>query len=550
MTNKKYFNFYNKIANITLYGTAFVFIAYGIMPASAAVVQRTTPSATTATTPRPASSRMPTMTTKLSTVPSDNNNNTNTTNNNNNNTNNNNSGNNTNSQKTDTDNTQPDEIIEDKTSQFDAVLESATTGATDASTQSLADLIRAQRAALDAAAAEEFSSKNTQTATSGLSACDSGLRSCMQEKCGSNFTKCAGDGDTIWGDKMDACRRNVTCSGEEYKLFSIEIKADRDLNAKMASYQEILDCGNSYNACIEEQCGATFNKCLGKKAGDAAIAKCASIARDCAQQDSGLAARAMEVFATLRQDAEKQIKRDEARLYELRDTMRNRCQSLGALFDERSLDCVFTVEFWAGQPTSSLYASKKAYAGSTFDCTQGWFGVDVTTFKENAYRLTRSQTSATSALLGSGVGMAVGSITSGAIDRAVDRHKAEQAVKKAEKEDKEAAQARKNAGQQNDGDKSDKGDNKDSTPATPEKGKTDGGNTGGDNTGGDNAGDTGGDNTGGDNGGDTGGDNNGSDNGGDTGGDNNGGDNGGDTGGDNNGGDNGGDTGGDGNPAA
>ena len=159
MTNKKYFNFYNKIANITLYGTAFVFIAYGIMPASAAVVQRTTPAATTATTPRPASSRMPTMTTKLSTVPSDNNN-TNTTNNNN-------SGNNTNSQTTDTDNTQPDEIIEDKTSQFDAILESATTGATDASTQSLADLIRAQRAALDAAAAEEFSSKNTQVATSG-----------------------------------------------------------------------------------------------------------------------------------------------------------------------------------------------------------------------------------------------------------------------------------------------------------------------------------------------------------------------------------------------
>lgn len=441
MTNKTHFDFYKKIARMTFCGTMFVFIAYGIMPSSAAVIQRTTPSATTATTPRPASSRMPTMSTKISTTPQPETNtgNTNTPTNNNGD-----SGTTTGANTTpdDTPDVADDEIIEDKTSQFDAIVDSASTGTTDASTQSLADLIRAQRAALDAAAAEEFSNKNTRTATAGLSACDSGLRACMQEKCGKDFTKCSGDGDTIWGDKMDACRRNVTCSGEEYRLFSIEIKADRDLNAKMSSYQEILDCGNSYNACIEEQCGATFNKCLGKKAGDAAIAKCASIARDCTRQDSGLAARAMEVFATLRQDAEKQIKRDEQRLYELRDTMRNRCQSLGALFDERSLDCVFTVEFWAGQPTSSLYASKKAYAGSTFDCTQTWFGVDITTFKENAYRLTREQTSATSALLGSGVGMAVGSITSGAIDRAIDRHKAEQAVKKAENEDKEAAKAR------------------------------------------------------------------------------------------------------------
>lgn len=455
MTNKTHFNFYNKIAHTTLCGTMFVFIAYGIMPASAAIIDRTTPAATTATTPRPASQRMPTMSAKLPTVSQSNTstnnsntqtNNTNTSNNTNNNNNSNNSAAGTNTNNNDTANTIADVIIEDKTSQFDAILESATTGTIDASTQSLADLIRAQRAALDAAAAEEFSSKNTQSATAGLSNCDSGLRACMQEKCGSNFVKCSGDGDTIWGDKMDACRRGVTCSGEEYRLFSIEIKADRDLNAKMDSYQKILDCGNAYNSCIEQQCGATFNKCLGKSAGDAAIAKCASIARDCTQQDSGLAARAMEVFATLRQDAEKQIKKDEARLYELRDTMRNRCQSLGALFDERSLDCVFTVEFWAGQPTTSLYASKKAYAGSTFDCTQGWFGVDITTFKENAYRLTREQTSATSALLGSGVGTAVGAITSGAIDRAIDRHKADQAVKKAEKEDKEAAKARKDSG--------------------------------------------------------------------------------------------------------
>ena len=84
------------------------------------------------------------------------------------------------------------------------------------------------------------------------------------------------------------------------------------------------------------------------------------------------------------------------------------------MFDERSLDCVYTVNFYAGND-STLYASKKAYAGGTFECTPNWFGVDVTTFKENAYRLTREQTSASSAMLGSGVGVAVGAVTSGVV---------------------------------------------------------------------------------------------------------------------------------------
>ena len=106
------------------------------------------------------------------------------------------------------------------------------------------------------------------------------------------------------------------------------------------------------------------------------------------------------------------------------------------MFDERSLVCVYTVNFFAGNSTTPT-ASKKAYAGSAFDCTQDWFGIDVTTFKENAYRYTRSQTSASSALMGSGLGIGVGAVASGMIDRAVDRKKANDALKKAEKEHEE-----------------------------------------------------------------------------------------------------------------
>ena len=328
-------------------------------------------------------------------------------------------------------------IIEDKSSQFSEFMAETTASAKDTSNNALAEQIRAQRAALDAAdAATAASNQMTAARLSGQNACDQNLRACMKEKCGNDYSKCAGDTDTIWGTKMDACRRDLPCSGKEYAMFATEIKADRDMNARVASYNAIIECGNQYNNCIVTECGQKFTKCLGKKAGDAAISKCAKIANNCKQQDSGLASRTMSVFGDLRVDAEKQVARDEKRLYELRDLMRDTCGRLGAMFDERTLDCVYTVNFYAGED-NTLYASKKAYAGSTFSCDQNWFGVDITTFKENAMRLTRAQTSASSALLGSGVGMGVGAITSGAIDRAIDRHKSEKAVKKAEKEHNE-----------------------------------------------------------------------------------------------------------------
>ena len=328
-------------------------------------------------------------------------------------------------------------IVEDKTSLFDDVLGDATSNNGDTSRTSLAEQIRAQRAALDAADAAATASANTKSAlATGKNTCDQNLRACMKSKCGNDFSKCAGDTDTTWGDKMDACRRDLPCSGEEYRLFATEIKADRDLNAQVAAYNSIVSCGNRYNDCIITECGTQFTKCLGKSAGDSAISKCAKIAKECQEQDSGLASRAMSVFGTLRQDAEKTVKTDEEKLYSMRDAMRNTCERLGAMFDERSLDCVYTINFYAGED-NTLFASKKAYAGSTFNCHQDWFGIDVTTFKENAFRLTRAQKAASSAMLGGGLGTAVGAVTSGALDRSIERQKAEQRAKNGGKTDAE-----------------------------------------------------------------------------------------------------------------
>ncbi|MBE6457545.1 MAG: hypothetical protein E7011_01930 [Alphaproteobacteria bacterium] len=337
---------------------------------------------------------------------------------------------------TDETETETETIITDKSSQFDELLNTNTPG-TDTSGSALADAIRAQRAALDALDASTAAATQTKKSlSSGQNACDANLRACMMEKCGSDFTKCAGDTDTLFGTKLDACRRDLPCTGEEYSLFTTEIRADRDFNAKISLYNKTIDCGNRYNECIITQCGTYLEKCLGKSAGDLAITKCEKIAKSCTEMDSGLASRTMNVFGTLRVEAEKQVARDEERLYELRDMMRDTCNRIGAMFDERTLDCVYTVNFYAGDD-NTLYASKKAYAGSTFNCDQNWFGVDITTFKENAMRLTREQKSATSALMGSGIGMGVGALTSGAIDRAIDRHRADTALKDAQDEHNE-----------------------------------------------------------------------------------------------------------------
>lgn len=325
-------------------------------------------------------------------------------------------------------------IVENKSSQFDSILGAASASSSDLAADERAALIRAQRAALDASDNANVTTQRIQTAlNTGVNSCDTSLRDCMKNKCGNDFSKCAGDGDTTWGDKLNSCRRETKCSTEEFNIFAVEIKADRDHNSKMASYQDVLDCGNNYNNCIFTQCGTDLSKCVGKKTADAATAKCANFARDCQAIDSGLAARAGQVFGTLRNNAQIQVRQDEEKLYALRDKMRSVCSRMGAMFDERSLDCVYTVNLFANN-SPTPFASKKAYAGNSFDCTQNWFGIDITTYRENAYRLTREQTSATSAFMGAGLGTAAGAISSGAINRAIDTHKAERAAKKAEEQ--------------------------------------------------------------------------------------------------------------------
>lgn len=322
----------------------------------------------------------------------------------------------------------PEIIVSNKSNQFEnAISEMMESSVPD---NSFAEEIRRQRAALAASEASMTTSSAQKNAlATNSSSCDIALRKCMTETCGNDFTKCATDGDTIFGDKLNRCRKDSNCSGEEFSLFAAEIKADRDMNVRLSSYDNVINCGNSYNACIVNECGTTYNKCLGKANADSAIQKCSTIARECTESDSALASRFGTAIGKLRESAEKDVKRDEERMYKLRDSMKQSCERLGAMFDERTFDCVYTINFFAGENQSTPTASRKRYAGDSFVCMQEWFGINATTFKENAYRETRSQTAASSAMLGSGLGTAAGLISSGAIDRALDTQKAKKGLK-------------------------------------------------------------------------------------------------------------------------
>lgn len=326
----------------------------------------------------------------------------------------------------------PEQIIkvDNKSSMFTSVMDefSASSG-TDRSEQQRAEMIQHQIDLYNMSSNNNSNSSNTYSAH----ACNDALRGCMAEKCGDDFTKCANDSTTIWGQKMSACRAKTQCTAHEYNLIAPEIMADRDTNVRTKEYKYVKQCGTDYNKCIFAQCGNTMENCLAKKDEDNAISKCAYIARECREQDSGLAARAMEVFSDLRIIATDQAKRDEAYLYELRKKMGDTCARFGAAFDERTLDCVYTVNFFAGE-NRTLMASKKLFSDKSFQCTPDWFGIDITTFKENAYRLTRAQTSASAGALGGGIGMVAGMASSGGLTRAIDTYKAQINATKAQKE--------------------------------------------------------------------------------------------------------------------
>jgi len=306
--------------------------------------------------------------------------------------------------------------VETRTAQFDTVLQESG-GSVASEDSNLRDLIAAQRSA-DVNTAK-ITAANIAPPSGGANVCNDGLRACMKQKCGEKFEKCAGDGDTIWGDKMDSCRRTTKCTGREFDLLVPEIKADRDMEQNIGLFDEVLQCGERYNECIIAQCGPMFDGCIKKADGDRAIANCKKIADECRVADSGMPGRVMDVFGRQRQDAEIRVQKDYERLFELRKNMEAQCPKIGGMFDSRSFECVFTVEIRNRQLSENALATKKLHPGARYICSPEWFGIDATTFMEEAQRMTRAQRGSSSAfmggMLGAGAGTALNAGMTGAM---------------------------------------------------------------------------------------------------------------------------------------
>ena len=306
-------------------------------------------------------------------------------------------------------------------------------GAIERGNSALAEQIRAQRALIDSDASSSQAKETAAALSAGTgNACDRDLRKCMQDRCGNDFSKCAGDGDTVWGDRIESCGRTTKCSGRELSVFAAEIKADRDASALLAGYNEIMTCGARFNQCMLDRCGgAGFRKCLSRSGEDAAINACRARAEECRTADSGLQPRARELLAALRVQAESDAVKWEQQLYAMRDEMRGECRMIGGIFDDRSLQCMFTVEMFA-KDIEGPAASRVLASGLSYMCTPEWFGVDIMTYMENAARYEREQQGAINAFMGAGLGTAAGMVASGAISRAMNTQKAQNAVKAAE----------------------------------------------------------------------------------------------------------------------
>ena len=321
--------------------------------------------------------------------------------------------------------------VEDKSSQFGATFAKAGGTAADSSDESDVKRQIDQLRRADAAAETVATAKKSLGAANTAVLCDSDLRKCMSEKCPGTmppnadgtttftFEKCATDNSVSWGQKLDQCQRASKCTAQEFAILAPEITADRDSFATMGGFRNVMTCGADYNKCITDGCGTTLDSCLNKAVSDGVIAGCKDKADACKSDDSGLSARVVQVFGMMRTGAGNRVAAMEKELGGMRDKMPNQCKSIGALFDARSFSCLFTVNFFA-DGDSNPKATRTVRAGDTFDCTQEWFGVDVTTVLENILRRDRELQGASGAMLGGGIGTGVGALANNLINKGGD----------------------------------------------------------------------------------------------------------------------------------
>ena len=346
----------------------------------------------------------------------------------------------------------PEIIVDDRSQSFSSMFGGGAAGRGEETP--MAAMLRRMRAEMgmldDSPASMEL---RARLGVNTAAACDNGLRVCMSRTCGGDeFAGCALDSDTEWGMKMNTCRRQTECTGDEFAAFAAEIKADRDQFHQMSRFQAIMNCGVEYNNCIRNACNSDpeytncvsrggspaacrqharyYEQCWGRAGEVRGFAHCEAIQARCRGEDSGMEGRAREMIAGMRVNLERNLANWEREIFVLHNRLIETCRATQGTLDDRSLHCVYMaylyIDYQDGEGLRTV-GNRRLHGGDRFVCTPEFFNVDLTTHIENAIRLTRSQTGATAALMGAGLGIAGGALASGAIGRAVEQHAADRA---------------------------------------------------------------------------------------------------------------------------
>jgi hypothetical protein len=256
-------------------------------------------------------------------------------------------------------------------------------------------------------------------ANASRSKCETELNTCVIGDCGSDLQKCNDDTDAIWSARFQKCRAKTSCTGAEIGVYGDIIKEDIRVDAKISLMNLIISCNNEYSNCLQTQCATTdarsligggavvgFNGCVTQAKINSALNYCKPVYDRCRPYDSGIQARFTNMMATLRVEKEKRIAELQKELDVMLPQMRQLCRDSGASFDERSGNCVFTA-FLSVEAQGRRYtpASKMVMPGSQYQCTDQWFGVDVTQYLQNAIYSTIQQKSSVAALMGAGLGI-------------------------------------------------------------------------------------------------------------------------------------------------
>lgn len=272
---------------------------------------------------------------------------------------------------------------------------------------------------------------NRGIAAAAKSKCETELTKCVIEDCGADMQKCSNDADALWSARFQRCRTKVDCTGAELSVYGDIIKEDIRVDAKIALAQKVVEGNNAYSRCLQQQCGADstsliegrvgFNGCMTQVKINNAINACKGVYEKYREYDSGLQQRFTGVMGLLRSEKEKNIAVLQKELDTIMPQMRTLCTQTGAMFDERSAECVFTAMLSVEDPNNGrryTAGNKKIMPGSEYQCSDRWFGVDVTQYLINSAHLTATQRAASSAFMGAGVGVGLSALTRGLSDKA------------------------------------------------------------------------------------------------------------------------------------